>query len=62
MLHLLLFFDVGDIESVNIRLMNGDMDSGRVEVFHNGQWGTICDDGFSQNDAKVICRMLGIPR
>ncbi|XP_052233588.1 scavenger receptor cysteine-rich type 1 protein M130-like isoform X2 [Dreissena polymorpha] len=35
---------------------------GRVEVFLNGRWGTICDDSFGQNEAKVVCGMLGFPR
>ena len=32
--------------------------AGRVEVLHNGQWGTICSDGFDSRDAGVLCQRL----
>jgi hypothetical protein len=32
---------------------------GRLEVFRNGQWGTVCDDGWSVDESQIACRSLG---
>ena len=48
------------IPSAVIRLVNGNSAyEGRVEVFIDGAWGTVCDDGFGRKDAEVACRQLG---
>lgn len=43
---------------LEIRLGGGGS-SGRVEVSILGTWGTVCDDSFGDEEAKVVCRMLG---
>lgn len=44
----------------SIRLTSGDhSEEGRLEVKYQGSWGTVCDDSFTDQSAKVVCRQLG---
>ena len=51
-----------DLASGSIRLVSSSYYAavaGRLEVFLNNEWGTICDSGWDGNDARVACKELG---
>ncbi|KAK3087601.1 hypothetical protein FSP39_008130 [Pinctada imbricata] len=53
--------DTAQSLNLQIRLSNGTANAGRVEIYHNGKWGTMCDDGFGIQEANVVCKQLHQP-
>ena len=47
----------GDVRLAGVLSSN----QGRVEICYNNQWGTVCDNSFTNVDARVVCRQLGFP-
>ena len=51
--------EIGSPE-LSLALVGGTSDDqGRVQVFYNSTWGTVCSELWSDPDATVVCRMLG---
>ena len=44
----------------DVRLYNSSNErEGIVEIMYQGVWGTICDNGWDDIDATVVCKQLG---
>ena len=54
-----LFADEGGTDG-EVRLSGGSsLKEGRVEIFHRGEWGTVCEDKWTKENARVVCHELG---
>ena len=46
----------------SVSTSNPGVSAGRLEIYNDGRWGTVCDEGFDQTDADVVCQQLGYRR
>lgn len=45
----------------DIRLRGGGAPTeGRVEVCSQGEWGTVCGNGWGLEEARTVCRQMGL--
>lgn len=48
------------VTATNVKLVGGKYaNEGRIEIKHNGTWGSVCGTDFDATDARVVCSMLG---
>ena len=50
----------GECSAGDIRLADGQFYYGRVEVCVSGEWGKLCANEFQDEEARVVCRELGL--
>lgn len=52
-----------NLDNMELRLSDGTQNNeGRLEVQFAGRWGTVCQESFDNNIARVFCHMLGYSR
>ena len=55
-----IYYTVGPVATGSVRISGGrNIHEGYVEIYQNGQWGTICHDSWNLHDGRVVCSQLG---
>ena len=49
----------GQLRLVQNGFTHASLTSGRLEIYYNGHWGTVCDDLWDSINTRVACRELG---
>jgi len=49
----------GDLRLAGELVSNSSYGYGRLEIYIDGEWGTVCDDSFGYTDANIACQQLG---
>lgn len=57
-----MYYIIGTLHKIPIRLIGSSPNEGRVEVYYNNTWGSICNYHWDLLDASVVCKMLGYIR
>ena len=61
-MYMLVLCTGGQCTEGSVRLVDGMTEyEGRVEICLSGRWGTVCDRGWNDRDAIVVCRQLEHP-
>jgi len=50
-----------EAENGSLRLVDGTSHTGRLEVYVNEEWTTVCSTGWTHVNTKLACKQLGFP-